>query len=121
MFKIGDDFVGSPSFHVHWSKTDSVDRSGTFCKWRIDYTVFNGSTQEVSGGSFVETSDLEYLDDGTSTRYVYRSENLPLTGFVAGYYVAMKITSITPTGSALPDPGMVSVDLIYEATINRGT
>jgi hypothetical protein len=119
MFRISHDYIGSPSLHIHWTKSDDVDRSATFAKWRIDYSVFNGHNEEVNGGTFVETTDLEYLDSGTTTRVIYRSENMPLVGVSPNDYVSIKVSKVTPTGAELVDPGLVSVDLIYESYVNR--
>jgi hypothetical protein len=119
VFKIDYDYVDNASLHIHWTKSDDVDRSGTFCRWRVDYSVYNGKDEEVNGLTFTETLDLEYLDSGTTTRYIYRSPNLTLSGIQAGYYVAAKITSTTASGAALVDPGLVSMDFMYLAHINR--
>ena len=120
VFKIDYDYVSDPSFHVHWTKSDDNDRSGTYAKWRVNYRVFDGKTEDATTFSYVDTEDLEYIDSGTTSRIVYRSPNLALSGFMPGYYVAVKVQRLSPTGSALPSPSLVSMDLIYRAYINLG-
>jgi hypothetical protein len=102
------------SFHVHWTKSQDTDQSGNQVKWRIHYTVFDGKSVDASGaGATVEYEDT-YDDNGTTTRVVYRTDNLPVSGLVAGYYVALRVEAVTPSGGALTEPGLVSVDFIYE-------
>jgi hypothetical protein len=121
VFKIRYDYLSDPSFHLHWTKPDDVDRSGTFAKWCVEYSVFNGSSEDAAlTTTIVDSGDVEYLDSGTTTRVIYRTSNIPLTGFAPGKYVAIKVQSLSPTGSALPGPCLVSMDLIYRANINLG-
>lgn len=119
VFKIDQDYSDSAAIHIHWTKSDDVDRSATFCRWRVDYSVYNGDDEEVDGSTHVETLDLEYLDSGTNTRYVYSTPSLTLSGVQAGDYISTKITSTTASGAALTGPGLVSMDLTYRSYINR--
>jgi hypothetical protein len=119
-FKITTKYVSDASFHIHWTKSDDVDRSGTFSKWCVEYTVYDGQSEDATTVVVSPTEDLEYLDAGTTTRVVYRSPNIPLVGFAPGKYVAIKVVKLTPTGAATPSPCLVSMDLIYRATINLG-
>lgn len=119
-FKIPSTFTGNPSAHIHWTKSQDTDQSGNRVLWRIHYKVFDGRTQEASGaGSMVEFEDI-YEDSGTTTRIVYRTDDLELSGFIPSYYVAFRIEAVTPSQDTLAEPALVSLDLIWDELINRG-
>ncbi len=121
MFKIPTNYVSSPSIHVHWTKTGDQNEFGKNVRWRVGYTIYDGLTQD--GSQPVSTVEVEdtYENSGSASRYVHRTPNVSLTGFIAGYYVSMYIEAISPTGSALvSEPGLVSMDLMYRAYINQG-
>lgn len=117
VFKIPSSFVDTPSFHVHWTKSGDQNEQGKVVKWRIQYTIFSGSGGVVGAGTTIE-SELTYLAADTTARTIYRSPNLALTGFVAGYYVSMKIQAVTPVGTPMvSQPVLYSVDLMYNRTV----
>lgn len=121
MFKIPRNYVGEPSVHIHWTKNtdNAVSAPNNEITWRVRYKVFDGSSNEITAIT-TETVDYTcaYDDNGTTTRIIYRTPDLPLSNFVAGYYVGMIVdwTSKSITG----DPMLISLDLVYRATINEG-
>lgn len=122
MFKIPTNYVGEPSFHIHWTKNVNTNQSGNNARWRIAYHVFDGIDDIGNSNPQEVQYEGTYLDNGTTTRIVYRSPDLPLTGFIAGYYVTCFVEALTPTGSALSgDVGLFSVDLMYRININSGS
>ena len=124
VFKIPSSFVGDPAFHVHWTKEEGVggngDESGNAVRWKISYTVFPGSGNDVNvAPTVIEVEDI-YDDAGTTTRLVYRTPNQAAVGFIANYYVGICVEAITPTGAALTaEPALVSVDLTFTQYINQ--
>jgi hypothetical protein len=61
-----------------------------------------------------------YDDSGTTTKIVHRTAYIPLTGFKAGHYLAIKVMAVTPQGTPLSaDPAMISCDLRYNMYINK--
>lgn len=118
-FKVPANFVGNPAVHVHWTKTTDVVELGKAVKWRVEYVVFSGAGGDGAiAPSVVEYEDT-YDDGGTTTRIIHRTPDLPLVGFVAGYYVSLRVRAIAPTGTALAaEPGLFSVDLTYDERIN---
>lgn len=118
-FKIPSYFAGNPNVHVHWSKTSDAVETGKAVRWRVSYTVFNGSSEDGGGVPTVVELEDTYDDAGTTTRVVHRTANVALAGFVAGYYVSMAIEAIAPTGAALSsEPGLFTLDLTFDETIN---
>lgn len=123
-FKIPSYFTGNPSFHVHWTKepgaNGDTNQQGNAVRWRLEYTVFNGNSEDINITPTTLDLDDTYDDSGTTTRIVYRTANVAATGLIAGYYVGIKLQSITPAGSALTcEPALISVDLRYDGYINQ--
>jgi hypothetical protein len=119
VYKIDDQYTGNTSIHIHWTKSDDVDRSGQFSRWQIDYVFYAGNGGVVnSGTNTIDTGDLEYLDSATDHRVVYRTPDLTISGAQPGYYLSTVVRSITPSGTELSNPGLVSLDLMYERNIN---
>jgi hypothetical protein len=126
LFKIDRDFVDQPSLHMHWTKSADASEDGNTARFQIEYLAFESSpTGEGNGAgtpNIVDTGDMAYdITDANDDRYVFRSVNMPLVGIVAGYYLAVRITSLVPgSGTPVTNPALVSLDLIYNATINQG-
>lgn len=120
-FKIPHSFVGNAAIHLHWTKSSDADELGKAVRWRVEYTIFNGSSQDINvTPSFVEIEDTYDVSD-TTARVVYRTSSVPLTGFVAGYYLGLRVLAVTPVGVALSgDPSLFSVDLTFNQYINNG-
>lgn len=118
-FKIPSSFVGSPSVHVHWTKSTDANEATKNVKWRVSYVVFPGDGADVNVAPTVVDLDDTYDDAGTTTRIVYRTANGALTGFVAGYYIGMKIERVAPAGTPLTaDPVLISLDMLMSESIN---
>lgn len=122
VFKIPAHYVSDASFHIHWTKSDAgVDESGRNAKWRISYTVFNGTSDDVIAAPTVLEAEDTYEDaDSGGSRIVYRTPNLSAPGFIPNYYVGVCIEAVTPAGLALVNrPALVSMDLVWLETINQ--
>lgn len=117
--KIHRAFVGSPVFHLHWTKSDDVDRSGESVRWVVTYKAFNGISEDAAGSpSVIEINDT-YDDSGTTARVVYRTPNTSMLGLMALGYLAVKVEKGTPGGSAMASPGLVLLDFTYRGYVNR--
>jgi hypothetical protein len=123
IFKIPTSYVTGSAFHIHWTKGVDTNQSGSHVRWKVDYSVFDGIDDVANGAPYTFEIEDTYDDPGTTTRVVYRTSNIPLSGFVAGWYVSCFIEAISPIGSpALSgEPNLFSLDLTYTATINSGT
>lgn len=120
VFKVPYSFVDTPQVHIHWTKSDDVDRSGETVRWTVTYTVFDGGSEDGDGAGTVLTFDDAYDSAGTTERVVYRTEDLDLIGVEAGYYVAVSVEKGTPaSGSAMVEPALVSFDFTCRAYLNR--
>jgi hypothetical protein len=122
VFKIPTSYVNSASFHVHWTKSSNVNELNKNVRWRLAYTVFNGSSDIGNGTPNTIEFEDTYPDSGTTTRVVHRTSDLNANNFVAGYYVSIYIEAISPiSGTAMAsEPALLSLDLRYRATINTG-
>jgi hypothetical protein len=123
MFKIPSSYVTGSAFHIHWTKGVNTNQSGSHVRWKVDYTVFDGSTEVANGIEYTFQVEDSYEDSGTTTRVVHRTSDIPLSGFVAGWYVSCFVEAVSPVASpALSgDVHLFSVDMTYVATINSGT
>lgn len=117
--KIPTSYVGDASFHIHWTKNVNTNQAGNTVRWLINYTVFNGSSENIEvapTGNLI--LDDTYDDSGTTSRIVYRTPNAPAIGFVAGYYVSYEI-GFDPTNTTLTGrPAIISCDILSRQTIN---
>jgi hypothetical protein len=119
VFKIPLSFVDNARFHVHWTKTGDADESGKEVRWQLDYTVFDGYSDDISGAPSSLVFDDTYDDAGTTTRIVHGTDHLAASGIVANQYVGLVIQAVTPGGVALAsEPGLVSVDMTFNQKIN---
>lgn len=121
LFKIPSQFVGNAAVHVHWTKSVDLDESTKEVRWRLTYKVFpGGDGVDIASSPTIVTIDDTYDDNGTTTRLPHRTTNVPLTGFVAGYYLGIAVDATTPPGTPLAgEPALISVDLSYDVEINR--
>ena len=120
--KIRESYVSGGMFHIHWTKSDDSDRSGEKVKWKISYKVFNGRDEDAALSPTVLTVEDTYDDDGTTTRVVHRTVNVPVGSqlpLVADAYLAVKVEKDTASASVMSEPGLVTLDLSYFHTINR--
>lgn len=122
VMKIDNTFVdqGNPldaSFHVHWTKSGDTDESGNGCTWVLSYTVFNGETEDINVTPTVITMSDTYTDSGTTSKIVHRTTNFEAPGFVANYYIGVKLEV---TGSTLSsNPVLISCDMLFRNYINN--
>lgn len=120
VIRIPSAFRGNATAHIHWTKSQSTDQSGKTVRWQLDYLVIDGRTQDGAASPQTVVFDATYDDAGTTTRIVYRTDDVPLSGLVAGQYLLVKVTAVTPpAGTPLVEPAMMTVDLLYDEEINR--
>lgn len=108
--------------HIHWTKNTDSDVSGQWVRRAIDYTVYDGKSQDINiTGSQIELND-QYLDSGSTNRIVYRTSNVRLEGIQPGYYLGPRIRALTSTsGTTLVNPNLVSADMLLDVKINTGS
>lgn len=121
--KIPTTYVSDASFHIHWTKFNDADESGRTVRWVLNYTVFDGTSQNIAVAP-TGTLNLNDTYDGASadtTRIVYRTPNAAAAGFVAGYYVSFEV-GFDPAFTTLTDrPVIISCDILTRQTINLGS
>lgn len=114
-------YQGNASFHIHWTKSGTVNESGRFVRWRLQYTIFNGFSEDIDIPPTVVEVESEYLDSGTTSNILYRTPDLPIVGAAAGKYLAVRILAITPVGgpALIDDPALWSLDVTWDEFINQ--
>lgn len=118
--KVPTNFVGPASFHVHWTKADDTAAAGTDVCWVIEYRIFDGHSQEITGSGLRTEAVATYEDPRSdSSRVVYRTANVPAIGLIGGNYLGIKVTYDTDKTSLPCPPVLLSVDLLYSASINQ--
>jgi hypothetical protein len=118
--KIPHAYAGSLAFHTHWTKSTDDNDLGRAVRWRLEYTVWPGNAGSLAS---VETAEVEgtYGDTGTTTRTVYRTPDTPLLGAQPGYYLSLRLSAVTPTGTPLTGaPALISLDVTAQLYINQG-
>jgi hypothetical protein len=118
-FKIPSSYSANPSLHVHWTKSSNANELGKYSRWQVSYSCFDGRTMDANVAASTVESEQSYDDSGTTTRIVYRSANMTLSGIVAGWYLAIRIEPVAPTGTAMvSEPALFSADLMFDELIN---
>lgn len=119
-YKIPAQYAGNAALHVHWTKSGTANEASKVAKWRLSYLAFPGNGGNPGATPQVVEHEGTYLDSGTTTRVIYRTPNLPLTGIVADWYLALRIEAVTPSGVAMASaPALWSADLTFDELINR--
>jgi hypothetical protein len=119
--KIQTSYLSDASFHVHWTKNVDTNQAGATVRWRLRYTVFNGTSQDVTAGpTGTIVWDDTYDDAGTTSRVVYRTPNAAAAGFVAGYYVGMELGFDAANTTLSGRPVVISCDILARQSINVG-
>lgn len=123
IFKIPKHYTDSAAFHAHWTKSSDVaNEQGNTVRWRVEYTVWPGNNGPLVGGGADEYSinlDDTYEDASIGTgRIAYRTPSVAAEGFIAGYYVGVKV-DVDFGSTTVTDPTLVSVDLTFNETINK--
>lgn len=124
MFKIPAYYVTGAAFHAHWTKESGIagngNELGKLVRWRISYKVWAGEGTDINVAPTVVELDDAYNDAGLTTRITQRTANVAAPGFVANYYLSVKVEAVTPDGTALTcEPALLSVDLTYDEYINQ--
>lgn len=121
IFKIPGNFVSTPAFHVHWTKSSDAVETGNTVRWRLSYTVFPGNGADVNVSPTVINFDDTYDDSGTTSRIIYKTPDIAAIGFLPNYYIGIAIEAVAPlSGTPLTsEPALASVDLTYIEYINQ--
>lgn len=124
LFHVPSNYVQDAAFHVLWTKEAGVggdgDQSGNNVRWRVSYTVLPGEGSDLNTAPTVIEIDDSYIDNGTTTRIMYKTASIGAAGFTAGDYLAVKIESVTVEGALSCEAALVSLDLTFLGTINQG-
>jgi hypothetical protein len=124
MFKIPAYYVTGAAFHAHWTKESGIagngNELGNAVRWRVSYKVWAGEGTDINVAPTIVELDDAYNDGGSTTRITQRTANVAAAGFVANYYLSVKVEAVTPDGTALTcEPALISIDLTYDEYINQ--
>lgn len=114
----GDGSGSDASFHVHWTKGTDVNESGNTVVWRLEYTVFDGSSNDINIAPTVIQFTDTYDDTGTTTRIVNRTSNISATGLIPLYYMGVGLSVVTG-GTTITNPVLISCDLLFKNYVNQ--
>lgn len=122
-YKVPPNYAASAALHIHWTKTADAAENGKVVRWRVTYVAYASSSTtagDLLASSTVAEVEDTYDDDGTTSRLVYRTPDIVMVGVTAGYYVALKVEAVAPSGAPLAaEPGLLSVDFTFEEYANR--
>lgn len=121
--KVNGTFYDNPSVHIHWTKTTDANEQNKKVRWHVEYVSFASSVGAPGDGTetphVAEVEDT-YLDAGTTTRMIHETTSIPLVGVVAGHYLSLVISAVTPVGTPMVSPpGLFALDLVYREYINQ--
>lgn len=114
----GDGSGDDASFHIHWTKSTDAVESGNTVRWQLDYTVFDGKVDDISGAPTTLQFDDTYTDGGTTSRIVHRTASVPAPGLIAGYYLGVRLTVIAGNTTLTGNPVGISCDLLFRNYVN---
>lgn len=122
IFKIPGYYYANPAFHVHWTKGSNTPENGNSVRWRFSYTVWQGDASRIDAGAsgYILTADDTYENAAAdSTRYAYRTNDIPLSGFVPYHYVGVKLDVDFGSTTLVSNPILLSLDLTFDQYINK--
>jgi hypothetical protein len=124
LFKIPAYYVTGAAFHAHWTKESGIagngNELGNSVRWRVSYKVWAGEGTDINVAPTVVDLDDTYTDGGSTTRITQRTANVAAPGFIANYYLSLKVEAVTPAGTALTcEPALISIDLTFTEYINQ--
>lgn len=119
IIKVPSNYTGPATFHIHWTKSGDADESGNVIEWRINYTLFNGSSQDINTTPTVVTLTDTYEDNGTTSRIVYRTANSTEIPLIANYYLGIQLDYVAGNTTLISTPVAISADLLWEGYINQ--
>lgn len=125
IFKVPENFLGSPVFEAHWTKQSGgagdSNQGGKVVRWRMSYVVFNGDPTDINVAPTVVEVEDTYVDTSAdSSRIMYKTGKVALTGVTAGDYISVEVDAMTPVGTAMTvEPALASIDFEYLGWLNQ--
>jgi hypothetical protein len=113
-FRVPAGYQSGGTMHFHWTKSGDANESGKFVKWQLSYLVFDGAAEDGAAAPTVVAVEDSYDDNGTTTRIVYQSSDVTISGLVAGKYVAVKIEAVAPAANPMAsNPALFAADIVW--------
>jgi len=116
-FPVPSDYESGPlMFRFIWTNDGGSDDCNRWVRWRIDYRVVSEYDLVSGTDGSIAVDDLYPSPNG---RVECRSQyvSIPVTSFMPGQCVYIKITAVTPPSPALTcKPRLIGLCLKYKAT-----
>jgi len=108
---------GDLLFYVHWTRsTTGSDESGETVKWQLKYLTIDGTSENCNSGESTLSVEDTYDSTSTTEQVVYRTDAMTIPeGFGTEDVLILEIGAVTPTGTALSDPALVALCIVYAA------
>lgn len=113
---IPEDLAGTTAcVHFHWTRsTSGSDESGREVNWQLKYLSVTENENVHTGESTDNILDT-YLDVDTTSKIIYKTECITITGLTVGEILLMEISAIASPGTTLVKPALLEFCIVYEA------
>jgi len=115
---IPDNYAGGDLlFYVHWTRsTTGSDESGETVKWQLKYLAINGTSENCNSGEATLSVEDTYDSTSTTEQVVYKTDAMTIPeGFGTEDILILELGAVTPTGTALSEPALVAICIVYTA------
>lgn len=116
---IPDDYAsGDLLFYVHWTRNATgSDESGKTVKWQLKYLTIDGTSENCNSGESTLSVEDTYDSTSITEQVVYRTDamTIPANSFDSGDILILELKAVTPTGTALSEPALVALCIVYTA------
>jgi len=111
---------GDGAISLNWTKgTAATDESTKAVKWQVKYLGLSPGDNCNSGETTLSVEDT-YDDSSTTTQVVYGTGDItiPAASLTAGHGLAIEISAITPTGTALANEPVL-LGIVFSCTCTK--
>jgi len=111
---------GDGTISLNWTKgAAGADESTKAVKWQVKYLGLSPGDNCNAGEATLSVQDT-YDDSSTTTQVVYGTDNMtiPAASLTAGHGLAIEISAITPTGTALADEPVL-LGVVFSCTCSK--
>lgn len=121
-FRIPNDWDGDDiNIKLEWTRSSTgSDDSGKTVKWQIKYLA-TSLGDNCNGSPTTLTVEDSYDSNDVNTQIIYETDyfTLPAASLSGKEVVAMEVSAVTPTGTALSEPALLTMSIEYTTLGNE--
>ena len=111
-WRVGTDM----NLSLFWTRSATgSDESGKTVKWEVKYLPINGIDENCNAGESAAAVQDTYDSASTTDQIVYATDGITIPGAALAVHdlVLLRVQAITPTGTALVEPALLGVCMLY--------